>query len=80
MKELLIFKAQWCVPCGQLEKTMQGIDLGLTPKYINVDLQAQEAKMHNVRGVPTLILLQNGVETKRKSGAMTAEQLKEFIS
>ena len=44
-----------------------------------VDAWKEEAKVDQVRSVPTLILLENGVEVKRATGAKTLDQLKEFI-
>lgn len=35
---------------------------------------------HNVRQVPTCIIIEQGKETKRKVGAMTANQILEFCS
>ena len=37
------------------------------------------AKQYNIRGVPTLVLLNDGVEVGRKSGVLMADKVEEFI-
>ena len=34
---------------------------------------------YSIRGVPTLVMLENGVEVKRKTGALNTKQLMEFL-
>lgn len=79
MKQLKIYSAAWCVPCQMLKKTLSDNDLGIPTTTIDVDAWKDEVKEAGVRAVPTLILLENGVELKRTSGAKTLDQLKEFI-
>lgn len=79
MKQLKIYSANWCQPCQQLKKTLSANDLNIPVTTIDVDAWKDEAKADQVRAVPTLILLENGVEVKRTSGAKTLDQLKEFI-
>lgn len=79
MKQLKIYSASWCQPCQQLKKTISANDLGIPVTTVDVDAWKEEAKVDQVRSVPTLILLENGVEVKRATGAKTLDQLKEFI-
>lgn len=79
MKTLKIYSSQRCQPCQQLKKTLSANDLNVPVTTIDVDAWKDEAKADQVRAVPTLILLENGVEIKRTSGAKTLDQLKEFI-
>lgn len=62
-----------------LKKTISANDLGIPVTTVDVDAWKEEAKVDQVRSVPTLILLENGVEVKRATGAKTLDQLKEFI-
>lgn len=76
---LKIYSATWCGPCQMLKKTLSSNDLGIQTNILDVDESSDQATVDKVRAVPTLILLENGVEVKRTSGAKTLDQLKEFI-
>jgi len=80
MRELLKFSASWCQPCKMLASNMKSVDFGdLSVKEIDIDENFDDAKSYNIRGVPTLVLLEDGKEIKRQSGVMTADKIKEFI-
>jgi thioredoxin 1 len=80
MKQLLKFSATWCGPCKALAKNFEHVTLGdVELVSIDIDNQMEEAKQYNIRGVPTMVLLENGVEVKRKSGVLMADQIEEFI-
>lgn len=76
---LKIYSAIWCSPCQQLKKILSNNDLGIHTDVLDVDEVSDQAAADKVRSVPTLILLENGVEVKRATGAKTLDQLKEFI-
>jgi thioredoxin 1 len=80
MKNLVIFKAHWCQPCKQLAKTVEGLDLGIPVNTIDIDADPTATTEYNIRSVPTLLLIDDMQVIKRKTGNMTAEQLKEFIA
>ncbi len=79
MKELLKFQATWCGPCKSLSKVMEGVDLGMYVKEIDIDEDTVTTVKYQIRGVPTLILLEDGKEIKRTSGAMTHDKLKAWL-
>jgi thioredoxin 1 len=79
MLELLKFSASWCQPCKMLGKIMEGEDLGVTVKEIDIDEQSELAQSYQIRGVPTLVLVKDGVEIKRKSGMMMLPELQSFV-
>ena len=81
MKEVLKFSATWCGPCKMLEMTINQLDDNTIPiRDIDIDENIEMAKQFSVRGVPTLVLMQDGSEIKRVSGALTLPKLKEFIN
>lgn len=72
MKKLLYFGASWCGSCRQLlpvvqqEAPAKGYDL----EVLDMDDEDGEffADKYSVRGLPTIIVLENGKEVKRAVG------------
>jgi thioredoxin 1 len=58
---------------------MEGEDLGVPVKEIDIDEQSELAQSYQIRGVPTLVLVKDGVEIKRKSGMMMLPELQSFV-
>ena len=80
MKQLLKFSASWCQPCKALAGNMKYVDFGdVEVKEIDIDENFEEAQKFNIRGVPTLVLLEDDVEVKRTSGVLMADKIEEFI-
>jgi thioredoxin-like negative regulator of GroEL len=80
MKQLLKFSASWCQPCKSLAGNMKHVDFkDVELKEIDIDENLDEAKKYGIRGVPTMVLLNDGVEVGRKSGVMMADKIEEFI-
>lgn len=81
MKEVLKFSASWCGPCKALSMTLEDIDdLDTVVQEIDIDYELDLAATYNIRSVPTLVVLQDGTEVRRKTGALNKTQLKEFIN
>lgn len=81
MKEVLKFSAAWCGPCQALSMTLKGIDdLGVDIKEIDIDDELDLAAQYNIRSVPTLVVLEDGSEVRRKSGALNKTQIRELIN
>ena len=80
MKQLMKFSASWCQPCKALAGNMKNVDFGdVIVTEVDIDENFEEAKKYNIRGVPTLLLLEDGVEVKRTSGVLMANKIEEFI-
>ena len=80
MKKLIKFSASWCQPCKSLSANMKHVDFGdVAVEEFDIDENMELAKQYNIRGVPTLVLVEDDVEVKRTSGVMMADKIEEFI-
>lgn len=76
---LVDFWAEWCGPCKMMNQPLEEIagetSGKLTVAKLNVDENQQIAINHEVMGIPTMIVFQNGAEKKRLVGARSKAQL-----
>jgi len=78
---LLKFSAEWCQPCKMLAKTLEGVNLPYTISSIDIDDNPNLAADYKVRGVPTMILVDdNDKEVGRLVGVKTKAEIEEFIN
>lgn len=80
MKNLVVFKAAWCQPCKGMSMVLANTDLGIPVSTVDVDEDLEAVKEYAITGVPTLLLIEDNQVVRRKSGAMTAQQLKDFVA
>jgi thioredoxin 1 len=80
---LIDFFATWCGPCKTLAPILKNVkdNLGdrITIIKIDVDKNQQMASQYQVRGVPTMILFQNGKQLWRQSGVLSKEEIIKII-
>jgi thioredoxin 1 len=76
---LIDFFATWCGPCKMLSPILKQVkdSLGerITILKIDVDKNQELSVKYQVRGVPTIILFQNGKQLWRQSGVLTKEEI-----
>ena len=77
-KVLVIFSASWCSPCKVLASIIENNPPAIPLVEIDIDQDFELANKYKVRGVPTLIIFEDGEEINRKVGLLTAVQLREF--
>jgi thioredoxin 1 len=82
MLHVLYFTADWCNPCKKVKPIVEEINKDSVTKFqmIDVDSEMELTKKFEIRSVPTFILIKNGTEIKRTTGAQTREQLEDFIN
>ena len=80
MKKIFYFTAPWCQPCQVLGPTMDKVASQMPVEKINIDYEMDRARLANVGSVPTVILVENGQEVRRFTGARSYEQVMQFIN
>jgi thioredoxin 1 len=79
--KLLHFNADWCFPCKRIKPIIeQHIQENPEIEYIiiDVDNNLDAVKEWSIMSVPTLVA--DAENTKRHTGVITSEQLKELLT
>ena len=80
---LVDFWAEWCGPCRQIAPALEELateyEGKLTVAKVNIDENPQVPTKYGVRGIPTLMIFQNGQVAATKVGALPKTKIKEWI-
>ncbi len=80
---LVDFYATWCGPCKMLSPILKQVKDSLGERVsiitIDVDKNTEIAQSYQVRGVPTMMLFQNGKQLWRQSGVLSKEEIIQII-
>ena len=79
MKQLFYFSAEWCVPCQTLGPVMDQVSQKIPVQKINIDYEADITSKYGVKSIPTVVLVENGQEVRRFTGARSYQQVLDFI-
>ena len=79
--KLLKFSASWCGPCKMLSKTIEQIKSEIPCDIIEIDIDEdfETANKFQIKSVPTLVLMDGETEVSRKTGNISAAELKNFL-
>ena len=83
MKSVFYFTADWCNPCKKVKPIVEELNREQTEanfQIIDVDIEMELAKSFQVKSVPTFILMKDGIEINRITGAQTRDSLIGFIN
>jgi thioredoxin 1 len=78
--KILRFTASWCGPCKSLAMNLEQANLQMPIEVIDIDVQSDVAVEYGIRGVPTLVMLDENIEVKRLVGSKTVTELKEWAT
>lgn len=81
-KAVIRFTAKWCGPCRALEpifNEVAGENLGVKTFVVDVDQFRDIAQNFGIKGIPTVMLIENGSVKLQKSGAQPKEEIEEFF-
>lgn len=80
--KVLKFSADWCQPCKMLSRIIEDAPVdGVEIVNIDIDNEQETAIRYGIRGVPTLVVLdEEGKEVRRKVGSMTESDYKAFVT
>ncbi|MEF8880674.1 MAG: thioredoxin [Candidatus Nanohaloarchaea archaeon] len=76
------FWAEWCGPCKKLKPVFKEVSEEIDDvRFGKVDMEEESdlGTQFGVRALPTILILKDGEETARTSGAMPKQKLKSWI-
>ena len=81
MKNVFYFTADWCQPCKKVKPIVEDMKReGFQFQMIDADYEQLLVKQFQVKSIPTFILLEDGKEINRITGAKTRGELDDFIN
>ena len=80
MKQILYFTASWCGPCRILGPIMESVKGQVNYSKLDVDVEQDLAVKYKVRSVPTLVLVENGIEKNRLVGVHQSPEILKFYN
>lgn len=79
MKKIVRFTASWCAPCKAMAEVISQIKTDIPVEVIDIDEQTDLATEFGIRSVPTLVMMEDNVATKRIIGLKSIQEIEAFI-
>lgn len=81
MRELQYFSATWCQPCKMMKPIVEytAKQYNIPIKYVDIEVERDAPTTYNITTVPTFILMENGKELRRVSGAIPPAKFQGFF-
>lgn len=75
--KILDFMSTWCQPCKTMSPILDEIEkeTGVEVRKIDVDDNEEMVIAYNIRNIPTLIFIKDGVVVDKISGTISKEAL-----
>ena len=78
---LLDFQAPWCAPCRAMDSTVDELEgAGYPVRKVNIDRERPLATQYDIRSIPAFVLLVDGQEVGRLTGAVRRNELLELYA
>ncbi len=74
---ILKFSADYCQPCKQLTKILEGV--GIEVKEVDIAKEPELTAKYNIRNVPTMVYVFDDAEYGRLIGLKTAKEITEWV-
>ena len=79
--KVIKFSASWCGPCKMLARNLEDITTNIPIENVDIDENQDAAMEYGVRGVPTMIMLdENNTEIKRMVGMQSLKVLEDWFN
>ena len=77
------FWAPWCGPCRMMapafEEAARALPLKAQFLKVNTEENPQLGGQYGIRSIPTMVLFKGGKEVDRVSGALSSEQIRQWV-
>ncbi len=81
---LVDFSAPWCLPCKELEKSLETVAATAGGRVrvvrVNVTWARHLAKQYGVQALPTLLVFDHGAVVERATGALSPDDIRDLLA
>jgi len=80
--KIIEFESSWCTPCDAQHEIMEDLEefLGVDVEYIDVEENQDIANAYGVRGIPFIVLEEDGEVLESFQGLTQADTIAEAVN